>query len=296
MVPLIDVAYVTHDGALADADSEVELAVEALRRQGLTCQVVCWDDASVDWAGFRLVLVRSPWDYVARHGEFLDWARAVDKVAVLRNPLPVLERNTVKTYLRDLEAVGIPIVPTAWVDPGDVLTALPWADATGPIDVVVKPAVSAGARDTWRTAEFAVAAAHVQSIVETGRVAMVQPYVSAVEGEGEVSVVLLGGQMSHAVRRQPMLVPGAGHAFDNTNVRTPDADQVALAERVLAATPERDDLLYARIDMVRDADGELMLMEAELTEPSLFLEYVDGAADRLAAAVAAAVVTGRSSA
>ena len=34
-------------------------------------------DPAVDWAGYDLVVIRSTWDYVARHREFLAWAADV---------------------------------------------------------------------------------------------------------------------------------------------------------------------------------------------------------------------------
>ena len=47
-----------------------------------------------------------------------------------------------------------------------------------------------------------------------------------------------------------------------------------------------DRLLYARIDMIPGLDGEPLLVELELTEPSLFLGTAPGAADRLSTAIA----------
>jgi hypothetical protein len=64
------------------------------------------------------------------------------------------------------------------------------------------------------------------------------------------------------------------------------ADQRAVAEQVLAAVPGGPErLLYARVDLVPGADGNPVLLELELTEPSLYLGYAAGAADRFAAAI-----------
>jgi hypothetical protein len=117
---------------------------------------------------------------------------------------------------------------------------------------------------------------------------MVQPYLTEVEGEGETSVIVLGGAVSHAVRKMPMLA-GVGVNPAGAVAREPAADQIAFTHRVLDAVPERDAVLYARVDMVRMADGSLCLMELELTEPYLFLEYGEGSAGRLANAVARAL-------
>lgn len=276
-----DVAYVTYSGVGSD-DREAPVVLDALARRGLSSQVVSWDDESVDWAAFRVALVRSAWDYTNRHEEFLAWARHVAAVTDLRNPLSVLERNTDKAYLRDFAAEGISVVPTVWVEPGEQLSHLPWSE------VVVKPAVSAGARDTLRTADTGEAAVHVDAVTASGRTAMVQPYLAEVEGEGETSVIVLGGTVTHAVRRAPMLA-GAGVSPAAAEARVPTAEQVAFAHEVLDAVPEREAVLYARVDMVRLSDGSLCLMELELTEPYLFLEYGGRSADYLAKAVHMAV-------
>ncbi|MEU6738319.1 ATP-grasp domain-containing protein [Streptosporangium sandarakinum] len=274
----VSAAYVTFadpDGM----DDEKETALAAWAEAGIAGRVVRWDDPGVDWAGFDAVVVRSPWDYIDRREEFLGWARRVERVTRLLNPAAVLERNTDKTYMRDLDA---PFIPTHWVGPGET-PDLPVLD-----EYVVKPAVSAGARDTIRTGDRAKAEAHAARLAAEGRTAMVQPYLDMVEAEGETSLVYFGGRFSHAVRRSAMLAAGSAAERQNGRgeLRDPAADQVALAERVLGELP---DLLYARVDMVRLADGTPVLIELELTEPYLFLRYAPGAAERLARALADAI-------
>ncbi len=65
--------------------------------------------------------------------------------------------------------------------------------------------------------------------------------------------------------------------------------ELAVAERVLAAVPGGADLLYARVDLLPGPDGLPVLLELELTEPSLFLWTAPGPADRLADAVVRAL-------
>ncbi|MFD9129497.1 RimK family alpha-L-glutamate ligase [Kitasatospora sp. NPDC059571] len=270
------VAYVTSHRA---PDAEVAVALAAFERAGLTAEAAVWDDPAVQWERYAAAVVRSTWDYPTRRPEFLAWAHRAAGLTRLCNPAPVLERNTDKTYLRELSGAGVPVVPTVWVGPGEQLgdAVAPWPE------LVVKPAVSVGARDTLRTSERAAAVAHAAALAAAGRTAMVQPYLSMVEGEGETSLLFLGGEFSHAVRRGPMLAGADGGFADET--RQPDADQLAVAEQVLAALPERADLLYARVDLVRGTDGAPLLIELELTEPRLFLHHHPDAADRLAAAL-----------
>ncbi|WP_051653593.1 ATP-grasp domain-containing protein [Kitasatospora cheerisanensis] len=264
------VAYATCRGV---EDVEMLPVLAAFARAGVSAEAVLWDDPSVDWSGYQLVLIRSVWDYILHRDAFLAWARRTAALTRLANPVPVLERNTDKTYLRELAEAGVPIVPTVWVAPGEELSGADWPE------LVVKPTVSSGARDTVRTADRAEALAHVAALTAAGRTAMVQPYLPMVEDEGETSLLYLDGEFSHAVRRGPML----GGGFEDV-AREPDADQLALAERVLAAIPQCAELLYARVDLVRLPDGSPVLIELELTEPRLFLGLRPGGPEALVAA------------
>ena len=274
------VAYATYLGRdrLEGVDDELDLAVAALRARGLDAEPAAWDDPGVDWAAYDVVLVRSTWDYATRREQYLAWARGVAATTRLLNPYAVIERNTDKRYLRDLAARGISVVPTTWVLPGEMPLALP------PGEVVVKPNVSAGARDTIRTSDTAQARAFADAIVASGRAAMVQPFLPEVGGEGEIAMVFLGGRFSHAVRKAPALDEPHGVVV----AVEPDDALRHFAERVLDAVPERAELVYARVDAVR-VGGEPTLMELELTEPSLFLADSEGAPDRLADALVAAI-------
>ncbi|WP_066948667.1 ATP-grasp domain-containing protein [Microtetraspora fusca] len=267
------VAYVTFADPLGH-DDERETALAAWLGEGVQGTPVRWDDPEADWASFDAAVVRSAWDYIERRDEFVAWAHRVGGLTRLLNPASVLEWNTDKTYLRDL---GVPTVPTHWSHEG-----IPkWEE------YVVKPAISAGARDTIRTADRAVAEAHAARLAAEGRTVMVQPYLESVEHEGELSLLYFGGEFSHAVRRHPMLA-GGGEELDLNNratLRDPDVDQFELAELVLSKVSEP--LLYARVDLVRMPDGEPVLIELELTEPYLFLRYELDAPGLFARALAA---------
>jgi glutathione synthase/RimK-type ligase-like ATP-grasp enzyme len=280
---MTDVCYVSYRHVEDDLD--IPLALAAFERAGLSSAVVAWDEADHDWSQYGLVLLRSPWDYATRYEPFLLWAVAVDRVARLANPLSTLKWNTDKKYLRHLHSLGVPTVPTWFVGPGEspessVLAAFDAADSGA---VVVKPTISGGARHTFRVADVATASDHAAQLVRSGRVAMLQPYLAQVDDdEGEVSVLVIDGEISHAVTRVPALTQGGyGHAAGPVEVT---AELRAIVGQTLEAAAEPD-LLYARVDVVRDDTGQLVLMELELTEPSLFLPEFPAAADRLAAAV-----------
>ena len=194
----------------------------------------------------------------------------------------MLSWNTDKRYLAEIAAAGVPVVPTTFVAPGEPYEAPAY-------EHVVKPTVSAGARDTARFAAGQSSLAHAQALLAAGRHVMVQPYVRAVDTVGETAVLSFAGTHSHAVGKAAVLVPTLADPHDVAiTPRTPSAAELAVAAQVLAAAPF-EDLLYARVDLVPGADGAPVLMELEVAEPSLFLSTSTGAVDRFATAIAAAV-------
>ncbi len=267
-------------------DDDAPLVAE-LASRGISAEPVVWDDPAADWSAYRLVMIRSTWDYPLRRDEFVDWADRVGALTQLCNSADVVRWNTHKGYLRDLEAAGLPVVPTLWFsqeEPADLGRVF---RRTGWDECVVKPAVSAGGRDTVRAQPGAVAEAEVLAdrLLAEGREVMVQPYVASVDRDGELAVVLFDGQISHAARKGAVLLPGVDPLAVAGDVRPemPDALFAAVAERVAAAIP--GPWLYARIDLVATPSGPTV-MEVEATEPALFLRSDAAAAGRLVDAIA----------
>lgn len=290
-------------------DEDMPHLLAALGDTGIAAAARDWSDRDVDWSSFDLVVVRSTWDYAPRRDEFVAWAEHVAAVGRIANPAPVLRWNTDKRYLDDLEADGVPVVPTTFLAPGELPAGGTAASASivGSIPVgsgfVVKPTISAGSKDTFRHAarsedpdSVVTALEHVEAIHRSGRTAMVQPYLPAVDIDGETGLVFFDGVFSHAFRKGPLLragdaaVPGL---FAPEDIQRRDAtdEQLAVATGVLDAARSRTglDLLYARVDLLAGADGRSVLLELELTEPSFFLAMDPAAPGRIAAAVAAAV-------
>jgi glutathione synthase/RimK-type ligase-like ATP-grasp enzyme len=252
-----------------------------------------WDDPAVDWSSFDAVVVRSTWDYQERRDEFLAWARGIGDRLV--NPPAVLEWNTDKRYLRELADAGLPVVATALVAPGETFAA----PAAG--EYVVKPTVSAGSRDTARFGapghdrdeDAARAAELVAAIHASGRTAMVQPYVASVDARGETALLYFDGGFSHAIHKGPLLERGAAptsevFAAETILPREASAGERAVAERVLAHVADRFGgraPAYARVDVVEGDDGAPLVLELELTEPSLFFAGEPGRLSEFAAAI-----------
>ena len=291
------IALVTAIAALGQ-DQDLLPLQRACADLGLSAEIRAWDDPSVAWSRYDAVLLRSPWDYTERLDEFLDWCARTDAAARLLNPLPVVRWNSDKHYLADLAARGVPVVPSAFVEPdADPLPALQefLAAHPGSEEFVVKPAVSAGSRDTQRYAraqEFA-AANHVARLLDDGRSVLLQPYLASVDRDGETALIHVNGVFSHAIRKGAML-----HRDDALNLRASERiaareageDERTVALHALSAAGARLDLeeplLYARVDLIRDGDGRPQLLELELCEPSLFFAHAPGSAARFAEALA----------
>jgi glutathione synthase/RimK-type ligase-like ATP-grasp enzyme len=280
------IAYVTC-AAIAELEPDDLLTVEPLAALGIKVEPAIWDDPGVDWDRYDLAVLRSAWDYTPRRDEFVAWAHTVPRLA---NDAVTVGWNTDKRYLAELAAAGISIVPTTWVEPGGPA----WTAPAGG-EWVIKPAISAGSRDTGRydaadAEQRALAEAHVIRLTGAGRIVMIQPYLPAVDTHGETALIYIGGVFSHAIRKGPLLTPGADphddvFAAEDITAREPSDDERTVAERVVGHVRGRfGDLAYVRVDLVRGGDGP-RLLELELTEPSLFFLQCPGAAERFAAAI-----------
>jgi O-ureido-D-serine cyclo-ligase len=276
-------------------DEDMPPLTAALATAGAEAHILDWDDPAADWRSFDLVVLRSAWDYAERLPQFLAWAEGVAGVTRLVNPLPVVRWNTDKHYLGELARAGAPVVPTTYLEPGaDAARVLEEFLAREPCaELVVKPAVGAGARDARRHLRNARAEilGHIAPLAAARRAVMLQPYLESVDSAGETALMYLDGRFSHAIRKGALLPAGAPStaalfAAEDIAVRTPAADELAAAERILAAVPVGG-LAYARVDLLRDAEGSPRLLELELTEPSLFLAHASAAAPRLAATLLA---------
>jgi hypothetical protein len=236
-----------------------------------------WDlgpGANKNWGAATLALFA--WGY---HLDVARWQTMLAEWPAERplfNAAPLLAWNTRKTYLLELEARGIPIVPSRFghADAAAVSAAF---DAFGTDELVVKPQVSGGSYRTVRVRRG--------EPIEPLDDAIIQPFMPAVSGEGELSFLFISGIFSHAVRKVAKpddfrIQPQFGGIFTRFE---PEPSQLALAETVIAALPGPS--LYARIDLLRIADGSLALMELEAIEPDLYPDMAPEVPRRLAEAV-----------
>jgi glutathione synthase/RimK-type ligase-like ATP-grasp enzyme len=278
-----DFTFVTYSD-LPELDPDDRLALTEIERRGATVSAQVWSDATVDWSSAGTVVIRSTWDYHLHHDAFLAWVDRVANVTSIWNPPSLVRRNSVKSYLKDLDRRGVPVVPTAWIAQGDSCDLRRLIRDRGWEKVVVKPVVglaTAGVR--MFGPNDSDGQAHLDTLVARGG-AMVQPFVPAVATYGERALVYIGGAYSHAASKvafQPLAV--AGEAGEKPATASPAERAVA----DLAIATLDSPWLYARVDLVPDEAGRPIIMEFELVEPSLFLSLDAHAPRRFADALMA---------
>ena len=278
-------------------DGDMPPLLAACADAGLHAEAVCWDDQSARWGDYDAVVLRSTWDYVPRLPAFLIWKAAVARQTRLFNPPQLVRWSSDKHYLADLERAGVPITPTRFVEPGeDSRRALEDALAgrfgartlDPPAEIVAKPAVGAGSKDALRLRrdDTERARLHVERLLAGGRSVLLQPYLGAVDDRGETAMIYIDGRFSHAIRKGPLLRPAAGlveglFAPEDIQPREPTKDEGRVAKLAFNAIPGEVPL-YARVDLLAGPDGQPVVLELELVEPSLFFDQGEGSARRFA--------------
>lgn len=286
--------------AARDLDADLPSLVGAFAAAGAAAEITVWDDPRVDWSRFDLALLRSAWDYAERLPQFLAWVERTAAATRLLNPPAVVRWNSDKHYLHDLAARGVPVVPTTFIEPGAAPHAVlaQFLRHESCAELVVKPAVGAGSRDArrHRRDDHTEILAHVRPLLAAGRGIMLQPYLDRVDREGETALIFIAGRYSHAIRKGPLLPAGAPStaalfAAEEITARIPTADELAVGERAVAQVPFPE-LLYARVDLIRDAVGQACVLELELAEPSLYFSHAPAAAARFVSAALARLDSG----
>ena len=269
------IAFVTCEKKpeITDDDETIRKALPA----GISLYGLVWSNPAQSFDSFDLLVLRSCWDYHLRHSDFVGWLGEVEAAGVkLLNSAGLVRWNSEKTYLRSLAEAGCDVVPTEWLDAqsllsdgtdriGGLLRDRGWSRA------VIKPTVSASGLHTWATSPDLIQGQgdRLRDAVAHGDL-MLQPFLPEIEAHGEWSLIFFGGVMSHAVLK--VAKPGDFRVqsdFGGTaELASPPAALISDAENVMAALPGEP--AYARIDGV-ERNGRLVLVEAELIEPQLFL-------------------------
>jgi hypothetical protein len=293
------IALVTNALPTPYEDTDLPFLIAGLTASGFSPRIVVWGDPNVVWADFELVITRSPWDYPDAPEAFLDWLARVEVTTNVLNAPELIRWNIDKAYLRDLAAVSdVPLVPTTFCSTVDEVRA---ALAGLNVDrVVVKPSVSAGSQNTGLFDRSDGAALRLaEHILAIGKIVMVQPAIPSVQERGERALVYFNGHFSHAISKGPLLAVGGGlrggEYVEEIASVTPTSSERQVGDQLIDGVQrvlrsrglgEFDALpLYARIDVVHDDVAGPLVLEAELFEPSLFIDTETDAVGHFVAAV-----------
>lgn len=248
---------------LPEPDVDEQLTLQAVREQGMSAELVAWDDHSADWSQFDAAVLRSPWNYPEHPEQFKQFVQRVSSATKLINDAETVLANLHKGYLIKLEKLGIPIVPTQLVSQ---ITDLEGAMNLGWEKVVIKPAVGAGSMGTQSFDDLGSAEAktHLRELLLEGD-ALIQPFMESVNNGGERSLIWIDGEFTHKIVKSPRFI---GQDESVSAAVEISENEIELGLKIM--TTVKAELLYARVDLMLDNGGQLALSELELIEPSLF--------------------------
>lgn len=235
----------------------------AFEARNLHLEDVSWDAEDVDWTTYQAAIIGTTWDYWDRLDEFLTTLETIGTRTRLFNPAALVRWNSRKTYLRDLEAKGARLIPTLWLDTCDEAEASAAFDTLQAETLVFKRQVGAGAKDQHRLNRG-------DAIPPMPHPMMAQPFLPIIQEEGELSFIFVDGQFSHAVRKRAKTgdyrIQSSYGGYEEA--LTPSEDDLTAARAIISIL--EDTPLYGRVDMLRSAQGDLLLMELEVIEPYLY--------------------------
>ncbi len=272
---------------LQNAYIEDSLLQNALEAEGLTTLRLAWDDPDFDWATTKAAIFRSTWDYFYRFSEFEAWLKHASTKTKLINSRNTIYWNIDKHYLLDLKAKGVHIAESHFIEKGTNTTLKQLHNTLGWKETVLKPCISGTARHTYKlnTNNIEKYESVFKQLIATEAM-MLQPFQYDIVNKGEVSMMLFGGQYTHAVLKKAK--QGDFRVQDDFGGSVidyqPTLNEIAFAEYAVRACPELP--LYARVDVFNDNQGHIALSELELIEPELWFRLHPSAATQLAQEVA----------
>lgn len=245
-----------------------------------------WSDASFDWSGTRFILVRTTWDYFDRFDEFVTWLNETSKKTQFINSIDLIKWNMDKHYLQDLQNKDVNIVETHFIPKKSDKNLVDYFNEFNLNEAVLKPAISGSARHTYRLNKNNVASYNsIFTTLISNEDMLLQPFQNNVVENGEIALMLMDGQFTHAVLKRSQ--PGDFRVQDDfggtLHEYQPSSEEIHFAEKAVAVCPDKP--LYARVDIIHDNNGKLAVMELEIIEPELWFRRFPPAANTLANAI-----------
>lgn len=288
---MCDVVIVT-EKSLMDRDADLKSAIafeednllmEAFLRKSISCRRAAWDDENFDWSATRSAVIRSTWNYSSNIDSFKNWLDTASEKCCLINNKELVMWNLDKKYLFDLNSVGVEIPRTHIIERDKHFDPAAWNKKLKANGIVVKPTVSAGARDTYLFKEpFSTDNLEIVEDAILNQEMIVQPFMESIVTCGEISMVFINGKYIHSMIKTPGSNDFRVQEYHggSLNDYEPNNKELEFGERVLEACRKiKGDPVYARIDYCYDNDGNMLLMELEAIEPQLWFPNSAAAVD-----------------
>ena len=270
---------------LPDLNPEDQNIITELAKHNIDARATIWDDKTVNWTDFDYLIFRNTWDYFEKETEFKIWLDQIEKLGIKTlNPIAIIQQNIHKFYLRDLQKLGVTILPTVFIDKTNQLNlteVIPshWKKA------VIKPAFSAG---SYLTEVFDVSEIHAINekyiSIAAKKELLLQEFMPEIQTIGETSFIFFDKKFSHAVNKKP--VDGDFRVQSlfggQYTLVQPNTTLIEKAQKIVNTFPNH--LLYARVDGII-INSELHLMEIECIEPDLYFNLSENALERFVKAI-----------
>jgi hypothetical protein len=240
-------------------------------QRGYQAEPVIWNAPDIVWEQYDLLLIRNIWDYYLEPEAFNAWLDMIGKKKIrMMNPLPVVQQNKHKFYLRSFRENGVDIIPTLFSSQESPVSYEQLSE-TNWKKIVIKPAISAGSHltEVYETSDLSEES--FKKIV-SGHDRLIQPFIEEVIESGEISMIYFNGKFSHAVLKKPKAGDFRVQSKFGGLYELFHPDQELIERGLSVISQIREPLLYGRVDGVL-LGGKFHLMELELIEPDLYFQF-----------------------
>lgn len=262
---------------------EDQLLHDALTKQGLKVDRKAWSDKNFNWSETKYAIFRTTWDYFDRFNEFFKWLEETKLKTKFINSLDIIKWNIDKNYLGELINKGINVAPTVFLNKGEKVTLSQLFSNKGWEKAIIKPAISGASRLTYKinNKNYINKEKKFRSILDEESM-LFQEFQDSILTKGEVSLILIGGEYTHAVIKKAR--KGDFRVQDDfggtVKKHYANKKEIELAKRCLNVIPYKT--IYARIDIIYDNKNKPSISELELIEPELWFRNYPKAAEKLA--------------
>jgi glutathione synthase/RimK-type ligase-like ATP-grasp enzyme len=252
-----------------------QLLIPALAKHNITAKAAIWNDKTINWQDFDILIFRNTWDYYEKQIEFDAWLEKIKKLKIRTlNSIEIINQNKHKFYLRELQKQGFNIIPTIFIDKTnnlDIQKIIPkhWEKA------VIKPAYSGG---SYQTELFEIS--NIDKInqqylpIAAEKELLLQEFMPQIKTLGETSFIFFNKKFSHAVNKIPTKGEFRIQVQFGGKYQLIEPSEILIQKAQKIVNTFSKDLLYARVDGII-IENELYLMEIECLEPDLYFSLAE---------------------